>query len=58
MLPALGKTSTPFLSNIQATQPASPMFPPFLDMTWRMSATVRFRLSVAASTRMATPPGA
>ncbi len=52
------KDSTPRLSNIQATEPGSPMLPPPLAMMWRMSAMVRFLLSVATSTSMATPPGA
>ena len=30
--------------------------PPCLSNAWRMSALVRFRLSVSASTRIATPP--
>src|SRR5687768_14341808 len=33
------------------------MFPPFLVRVWRISETVRLRLSVVPSTRMAIPPG-
>ena len=43
--------------NIQFTEPSSPMFPPFLLKACRTSATVRTRLSVMVSTRMAVPPG-
>ena len=34
-------------SNIQATLPCSPRLPPFFENTWRISLTVRLRLSVA-----------
>ena len=44
-------------ANIQATDPASPRFPPPLVKAWRISLTVRLRLSVVTSTSSATPPG-
>ncbi len=44
-------------SNIHATLPCSPMFPPFLENTCRISLTVRLRLSVATFTSTAAPPG-
>ena len=44
-------------SNIQATLPCSPMLPPFFENTWRISLTVRLRLSVATFTSTAAPPG-
>ena len=46
-----------FRSNIQATLPCSPMLPPFLENAWRISLTVRLRLSVATLTSTAAPPG-
>src|SRR5271166_414749 len=54
---ALEMIMSPFLWNIQATEPASPMLPPFFEKACRSSLTVRLRLSVDTSTRIATPPG-
>ncbi len=51
------KRTSPARSNMKETEPVSPMLPPFLLKIARMSAAVRFRLSVIASTMMATPPG-
>ena len=48
---------SPFLWNIHPTEPASPMFPPFLLNVCRSSLTIRLRLSVETWTRIATPPG-
>src|ERR1700722_17240927 len=53
----LGMMMSPFLWNIQETAPASAMLPPFLPKQWRISLTVRLRLSVLISSRIATPPG-
>ena len=50
-------TATPFFSKFQATEPGSPRLPPWLENAWRTSDPVRLRLSVSASTRIATPPG-
>ena len=53
-----GSTSTrPRLSNCQATLPLSARLPPAREKAMRMSETVRLRLSLRVSTRMATPPG-
>src|SRR5881296_3145104 len=52
-----GTTMSPFLWNIQETAPASAILPPFLPKTWRISLTVRLRLSVLMSMSSATPPG-
>ena len=38
-------------------EPGSPRLPPCFEKTWRISDPVRLRLSVRASTRIATPPG-
>ena len=38
-------------------EPGSPRFPPAFEKMWRTSEPVRLRLSVSASTRIATPPG-
>jgi len=35
----------------------APRLPPYFVKMWRISETVRLRLSVVPSTRMATPPG-
>ncbi|OQB37281.1 MAG: hypothetical protein BWY06_02450 [Candidatus Latescibacteria bacterium ADurb.Bin168] len=48
----------PLASNTHATAPASARLPPFLLRRFRSSETVRLRLSVTASMRSATPPGA
>ena len=50
-------TIAPFFSKIQATEPGSPRLPPCLVKAWRISALARLRLSVSASTRIATPAG-
>ena len=55
--PSRGTEITPRGSNCQATAPAPASWPPALVKIERTSAAVRLRLSVAASTRMATPPG-
>jgi hypothetical protein len=47
----------PRRSNIQATEPVVPRLPPLRDSQRRMSATVRFPLSVSDSIMMATPAG-
>ena len=39
------------------TEPGSPRLPPLFENMWRTSEPVRLRLSVRASTRIATPPG-
>jgi hypothetical protein len=39
------------------TAPVVPRLPPFFPKMWRISATVRLRLSVIESTITATPPG-
>src|SRR5215469_1366598 len=57
LAPDLGTTISPFLWNIHETEPASPRFPPPLVKMWRISLTVRLRLSVVTSTSNATPPG-
>jgi hypothetical protein len=54
---AFSITMYPFLLNIQATHPLSPMLPPCLVRAWRISETARFLLSVSESIRMAAPPG-
>ena len=46
----------PFGSNIQETEPSLPRFPPCFDRMWRITATVRFSLSVRHSMKSATPP--
>jgi hypothetical protein len=45
-------------SNIQATELDAPRLPPLRLKACRISATVRFALSVVASMKMAAPPGA
>src|SRR3990172_7074762 len=55
--PSLGTVIDPFRVNIQWTHPVSPRLPWFLEKRCRMSATVRFLLSVRTLTRTATPPG-
>jgi hypothetical protein len=45
----------PLVSNCQATLPAVPRLPPFLTKICLIFCTVRFRLSVAVSTRKAVP---
>lgn len=57
LLVVLYTRMSPFLWNIHETAPASAMLPPFLPNTWRISLTVRLRLSVLMSSRIATPPG-
>ena len=52
-----GIRKCPAFSNIQPTEPVSPRFPPYFENRCRTSLTVRFRLSVAAWTKTATPPG-
>src|SRR3989454_7550245 len=49
---------TPLRSNIQATAPDAPMFPPNLSNVCRTSGAVRLRLSVSTRINTATPPGA
>ena len=44
-------------SNMKETQLVSPSVPPYLVKAARISPAVRLRLSVSASTMMATPPG-
>ena len=48
--------TTPFRSKSHATAPLVPRLPSFLAKMCRTSAAVRFRLSVNASTKTATPP--
>ena len=43
--------------NMYETLPAPPRLPPCFVKMWRISETVRLRLSVVPSTRIATPPG-
>ena len=47
----------PFCSKSHCTEPDSPSFPLWRVNAARTSAAVRFRLSVAASTMIETPPG-
>src|SRR5438477_4206224 len=47
----------PHFWNIHPTEPEAPRLPPYFWIRLRTSATVRFRLSVSAWTRIATPPG-
>jgi hypothetical protein len=44
-------------SNIHATEFDAPRLPPFRLNAWRISATVRFALSVVVSMKIAAPPG-
>ena len=48
---------TPRRLNRKLTEFVSPSAPPYLAKAERMSEAVRFRLSVSASTMMATPEG-
>src|SRR5262249_26835700 len=56
-LPLASIEITPRESNSQPTQPDSPRLPPPRVKALRTSATVRLRLSVIDSTRIAAPPG-
>jgi hypothetical protein len=49
--------NTPLCSNMYATLPLAPRFPPYFVKTSRTSPAVRVRLFVSASTMKATPPG-
>ena len=53
-----GTSTIPLRSNCQATAPGSASDPPSLENVERISAPVRLRLSVSASTYTATPLGA
>src|SRR2546427_187552 len=50
-------TSRPFLWNCQETEPASARLQFCLEKMLRISATVRFRLSLVRSINRAQPPG-
>ena len=50
-------STTPRRSNCQATLPSPPKLPPWSSKMRRTIAAVRFRLSVSARRRIATPPG-
>src|SRR5882672_6118621 len=52
-----GKRITPLRSNMKDTLLVSPRWPPAFEKAMRISEAVRLRLSVSASTMMATPPG-
>ena len=52
-----GKRITPLRSNMKETLFVSPRLPPALEKAMRISEAVRLRLSVSASTMIATPPG-
>src|SRR3546814_4871188 len=47
----------PMRSKPWLTAPEAPRLPPFLEKAVRTLVAVRLRLSVSASTMMATPPG-
>ena len=51
------KTTTPFLSNMNDTEPDAPMFPPFLPKAERTLAAVRFTFEVSVSTINIEPFG-
>ena len=57
LLSTVVSVTNPTFSKRYETDPSDPRFPPNLDKACLTSATVRLRLSVIHSIRMAAPPG-
>ena len=55
--PSLAMATMPLRSKAHCAEPPAPRAPLFFSNTLRISATVRFLLSVIASQRKSVPPG-